>query len=238
MAAPVRFDALRESVRVLAKLPDFDDSPPSPVTLTEVNAYINAAVRRYYGLLLKHRIDEYCTFEELVSTSGASYSLASLTAARFHDVRKVHWVRGVNDVVEVLPATSDQWHLRSESSVTWDRGTDARYQLVRGLLYLLPVPAASVSLRLWYVGIPADLVEDEDEIDGGPGWEDFVTADVCLHIANSQEEDEGRWQNMLAQATGTILDQKKRQRTESKQVRDTRGVRPETRLRRRMPWVP
>lgn len=238
MATPVRFDDLRELVRTTygGTLPEFDAN--TPVTLEEVTAWINAAVRRYYGLLLELKADEYTTFEELITVSGATFDTSTLTAARFHEVRKAQWVRGARDIVDIWPATPERWYQRSETAETWGSTCDPVYQLVRGLLYFMPVPSSSVSVRLWYAGIPADLVADADSIDGGPGWEDFVVADVCLNIARSQEEDEGRWTTMMADARTTIRGQKKRDRSAARQVRDSRGVRPETRRVRRLPRWP
>jgi hypothetical protein len=98
-----------------------------------------------------------------------------------------------------------------------------------------------VTLRLWYAGIPVDLVADSDTVDGGPGWEEYVHGHACWLIAKQQEESTSEWAEMMDRGRAEIMEQMPRDRSTSRQVRDRRGMRPETRERRdrwRFPWLP
>lgn len=235
--AAVQFDALREAVRELCSLPTFSTS--SPVKLATVNTWINQALRSYYGLLLEQKSDEYVTFEELITVNAAAFNTATLTGARFRDIRRAFWERGSDDVVEIV-RNQDGLYQRSEAPVSWGHGVRPTYALVRGLIYWLPVPSGTYSVRLWYVGLPADLVNPSDTVDAGAGWEEFVHGYVCGLIARAQEEDPSRFDQMRAEGEARIRAQKPRDRSSARQVRDARGVRPESRYRRdrRFPWLP
>lgn len=236
--AVLSFSEIRAEVQRLCGLPDFGTG--TPVTLDEVNGWINRAVRRHYGILLEQKADEYVTFDELITVSAATFDTGLLTSAEFHDVRRIFWERGTNDTVEIEPQ-QDRLYERSQAARAWSDSNRPAYAIVRGFLYWLPVPLGSYNVRIWYVGTPPKLEDDTDTVNVGTGWEDFIIGNVCISVANQQEEDPSRWMAMAAEGEAAMRGQKKRDRSRARQVRDTRGVRPESRHRRdrwRYPWLP
>lgn len=237
MGNPVRFDALREAVRVRYDLPTF--STTTFITTAIVNALINKSVQAYFGILQTNKRDEYLTYDETISAtaSAATFDLSTLVSAKFLDVRALHWLRSTNEPVEMHPGTLDDLHMRSEAARAW--GCDAKYVIARGLVYWLPTPSATYSVRIWYTGLPTDLSSDSDTIDGGPGWDEWVVEDVCAKIAIREEKDPRGYVAMRNDFEERITDQKTRNRGEAKQVRDSRGARlttREARIARRFPY--
>jgi hypothetical protein len=220
---PVTRGTLKEAIRVAYDLPTFGLN--TPITTAEVEAMIASSVQKYFGLLTEYEAEEWYTFEELVSTvAGQAYiDLTTLTSARFFGARAVHWVRGVNDVVEVHRASRDHFYRRSLEATSWD-GRRPEYLAVRDRLYLMPTPNAVYSVRLWYVGSPADFANDNASFDGAFGWEDFVVADVCVKIAEGEEEDTQRFQVKRAEAERQIRAQCGRDKADpvySRRIADT-----------------
>lgn len=222
MGRSVRFDTLRELVRTEYDLPTF--STTTFVTTTMVNQWINDAVQKYYGLLIANRDEEFCTYEQTITATAnaASYDLSGLTGARFIDVRALHWVRGTDDIVPLERGTLEHLTRRSESAVEWDE--DARYCIVRGLLYWLPIPSSSYTVRIWYAGTPTELSADGDTIEGGSNWEQFVVFDVCSRIASREEKDPSVWEVKRESVRQAIESQVRRNKSSTPQVRDRRGA--------------
>lgn len=232
---PVRLDELREKVRVRYDLDEF--STQTFITTDIVNELINESVQNYYALLMNTREEEFYTYEETLSApaDASSVSLGSLADAVFVDVRAVHWLRSADDVVPLEVGDIDDLHLRSQSSQAWTTAT--KYRIVRDRIYWLPVPRETYTVRIWYVGTPGALTADDDTIDGGPGWEQWVVLDVCSKIADREEKDPSVWEAKRADHERRILGQMQRHKSEAKQARDRRGARERVR-RRPFPWWP
>lgn len=192
MGRPVTRTMLKDAIQLAYGLPTFGAS--TPVTTTEVETMINASVQKYFGLLQEYEAEEWYTFEDLISTTaGQAYvDLSTGLSARFLNVRAVHWLRGTDDIVTLRRAQKDDWARRSFAARSWDEARP-EYLLVRDRLYFMPPPSAVYSVRLWYSGAPTDFANDAATMDGGPGWEEFVVADVCVKIAEGEEEDAQRF---------------------------------------------
>ena len=137
------------------------------VSTTVISQFVNAALQRYYGLLIEHRAEEYYTWEETftATASSASYATSSLTLASLIDVRALQWVRGANDLVDIKLGNVDDFYKRSLTARAWD--DCAKYALIRNQIYWLPVPSSSYTVRIWYTGVPADI-SGTTAFDGGP----------------------------------------------------------------------
>jgi hypothetical protein len=48
---------------------------------------------------------------------------------------------------------------------------------------------SGISVRLWYVPVPADLVLDTDTIDAVNNWSEYIIVDVAMKIVTKEEQD-------------------------------------------------
>lgn len=233
----VALSVLREKVRQRYDLEPF--STTTFVSTALVNEMINEAVESLYALMAEARSDEYMTFEETITASSgvASLSLSTLTSATFVDLRRVYWLESTNEPVELESGTIEDFYQRSEVAEGWDEYT--RHYLLRDQLYWLPIPNATQTLRIVYVGMPAALSADGDTVSLQPGWDQFIVYDVCAKIAAKEESDVATWLALRDRIALDVRGQRERNKGGAKgagrQARDRRGARTSKR-RRVWPW--
>jgi hypothetical protein len=64
-----------------------------------------------------------------------------------------------------------------------------RYRLNGSKLWLNPMPQSGLTVTLWFVPQPQDLVEDSDTFDGISGWEEYVIVDAAIKALVKEESD-------------------------------------------------
>lgn len=183
---------MRTKVEARYDLPT--DTSNTFVNTTIVNEFINSSIASYTGILQECELEEYYTYEDTItSTPGQAWVATSgLTSAQFQGIRHVHWIRGTDDAVQLERAQNQEWFMRSWSSSAWD-STRPRYCLIRDRIYLMPPPIGAMTLRVFYTGIPNDLTGDSDTFYAGPGWEEWIVADVCWKVAEREDQDPSRF---------------------------------------------
>lgn len=70
----------------------------------------------------------------------------------------------------------------------WGR-TNLLYRLRGNLIWFIPLPMASMPLRLWYVPRFTPLANSSDSFDAINGWEEWVVNDVALKARAKEETD-------------------------------------------------
>jgi len=180
----VALSTIREDCRLEYDLPAF--SSTGFVTTTNVTRLINLALKDYYALLLACYGDDYFDTETtLTTTSGVE--LSSLPTG-FEKLRKVLWLRGTDDVVEIKPASSEDRALGGYDAKSWD-AYGPRYRLQGGTIRWYPKPADAYSVQLVYAALPADLVADEETFEAVPSAESYIINEVCRRIAVRQDSE-------------------------------------------------
>lgn len=67
--------------------------------------------------------------------------------------------------------------------------TNLRYRLHGNQLFLTPIPAASQTIRVWYIPEPTSVTSDSDSFDGISGWEEYVIVDAAIKALAKEESD-------------------------------------------------
>jgi hypothetical protein len=214
VARTVSLTTITEDIRQRCDLPTFTSS--TFITSTAVTRFINVSLQRLYGLLQQVHGEEYFAKSTTLSPSSATTALPS----DFLRVLKMLWLRGTNDIVEVPRAKLDELYWTQESAQAW---TSPRYRLQGTNVLWHPVPNQTYSVKLFYVYAPADLASGSDTFDAGPGWEEFVVADVCRMIDERQDKPTQTWLAMLGDAERRIREQAPRHDGDGLQIRDVMG---------------
>jgi len=221
MGRLVTLTNLREEVRQRYDLATF--STNSFETNAAINAAINSSLQAFYAILLEAYGDDYFdTYTDLTTTAGVD--LQSLPP-RFYKLKSLVWLRAKDDPVPLRPADLRDALLSGLSAQSWTAYTP-RYRL-HGMntLRWLPTPSAAYTVRCTYAALPADLVADTDTFDAGPGWEEWVVADVCAKLAQrEQSPDVGVFLSARAEWRDVINAQARdRDEGEPQRIRDAYG---------------
>lgn len=189
MSRLVTFSDLREEVRLRYDLPSAFSSSTF-VTTTAVNSWINKSLQAYYALLLECFGDNYFATNTTLTTTPSTSTTA--LPSRFTKLLSMRWLRGTNDSVKLLPASSDEIGLYALGAVSWS-DYSPRFRLTSSAVEWFPTPSAAYSVRCDYMALPADLSADGDTFDAGNGWEEWVILDVCRKIAAKEETNPASW---------------------------------------------
>ena len=146
--------------------------------------------------------------------------------ADFYKLRSLVWLQSTDNPVEVRRATLNDYVLDSLLTARSWQGMQPAYRFEgASSVRWLPMPSLAYSVTCVYVQAPATLTADADTIDAGPGWEEWIVNDVCVHIAQIREEDPSGYAAERQDCEGRIRSQAPdRDPFASKQVCDTRGA--------------
>ena len=218
MARTVTFSTLREAVRTRYDLPTF--STNSWLKTADVNAMIVTSAQALAGMLIEAYGDNYFTTSATITTTPSTGTTALPT--RCYKVLQFWWVRGSDDVVKIQRGSVDDLKLASFSARSWDE-YGPRYRLQgTGNVQWLPTPSNAYTVACDYVQLPADLSADGDTFEAGPGWEEWLIADVCRKISAREEKDISSWMAERGDAEARIRSQApERDEGEALSVRDT-----------------
>lgn len=172
MSSPVTLLAVRTDVR---QRTHYERS--QFVTDPELNGWILNSYKEFYDLLVsKFDGSYYYTSTDFTVVTGNTFAVPS----------DFYHLTGV-DLVVLLP---DQLTaLRRRSFAERNSGRNG-YDLRGNTVYILPYSwAAGRTFRLYYVPTPGPLAADGDTFDGINGWEEYVTADVCIKVCGKSGED-------------------------------------------------
>lgn len=67
--------------------------------------------------------------------------------------------------------------------------TNLRYRLNGTNLMIIPAPTGGLTIRIWYVPRPSQLINMTDTLDAIAGWEEYIVADVCIKMLAKEESD-------------------------------------------------
>jgi hypothetical protein len=177
------------------------------VTNTEVDRWINMAVKELFGLLTRHGMHPDETTYELEADGSETYTLPADTWA----------------ILTVHAVSTDGYRTRLTrhghrfAPNPADTGDAQTYRVIgRRTLQLYPLPTSG-DYEIRYAGIPATLVDDDDELDGVLGWEEYVHAWVARRILMKEGSD-------LRDVNETLMDLRQRIQDEAQTYEMTEGT--------------
>lgn len=161
-------------------------------TTDELTDIVNNSIRRFTNKLLALFGDDYLTTISTVSTQAGVATVA--LPERCFRLQGIAWVRSASERPYRLKRATVDDLLDGGASPSNPQAWEAApmYTLLGQTVSFVPVPSAVYSLRVVYAQLLADLADDADEVELGPGWDEWILADVCRQISIVREEDPAR----------------------------------------------
>lgn len=192
MAASVSLATIRTRAQLLADM----DSPSSAstfVSTTAWNYWINACAQDLYDRLTQADPERYFSQTNITTVAGTIlYALPS----DFYRLLRVDCVYGSGTpplfytLRKYNLLEADAYQLPVYVNVA---GPSYRYRLQGNNIALTPSPQTSVTLRLSYVPVMTQLVNDTDTLDGVNGWEEHVVLSVALRALQKEGTTDVQW---------------------------------------------
>lgn len=180
-----------------------DNTKPTTSQLTKM---VNNSIRRFTNKLLALFGDDYLTTMSTIATS-AGVATVPLPERCFR-LQGIAWIRSAGErPYRLRRATVDDLldgGASPSNPQAWE--VPPKYTLLGQTVSFVPVPSAVYPLRVVYAQLLADLVDDEDEVELGPGWDEWILSDVCRQISIVREEDPARFIQDLKLAEADILE--------------------------------
>lgn len=164
----------------------------------EIRSYINNSIAELYDLMCEAYGAEYYIAEpvEISVTSGtAAYDLPDGTlyssAPAFYELKGVDIKLDNQDYVNV-PRFNWNDRNRDASFTVFDLlgTTNIRYRIMGDKIRLSPVPDVNATLRVWYVPLPTQLVDEDDELQDFNAYSEYVIVDTAIKMLQKEESDE------------------------------------------------
>lgn len=196
MSVTVTLAQLRTRVRFEG---DFENSRViSDARLDEV---INAAIRKVWDLLLRHRPDPYITEQAGPPATVANVATVAL-AANFYRLRQVE-ILDSGEYSKLRPVNVSEAYRFGRSSAA-PRGF--RYRLQGANLVLVPTPTAVHTLKIYYLPAFTALVLAADTFDGINGYEDLVIARSICTLKRRECQPMGEFAQQVVDLTREIVE--------------------------------
>jgi hypothetical protein len=173
MASNVTLLSLRTDVRDRA-----DMKHSTFCTDTEINGYINSAIKELYDKLVEATEDYFIT-SDTIATDGTTDTYA--LPADFYKMNGVDYsVNGIDQPMERFVFEDRHKYIYNTNIV--------RYRIINNNIVFKPVPSAQ-TITIWYTPVYTSLSNDNDTFDGINGWEDFVICDAAIKCLMKEESD-------------------------------------------------
>lgn len=177
---------------------DMENDPH--VSTNEWNSYINFSRFELYDMLIKYGGEDYYIASATIPVvSGTDlYPLPNGTlynnAPAFYKGELVECLTGPG-VAPNQPITMRRFNLREKNYYNIPQALMAvpytlpRYRLFGPNLLLAPMPASTLTVRMWYAPRLSPMVVDADTTDDLSGWLEYVVVDAAIKAMGKQERD-------------------------------------------------
>lgn len=147
---------------------------------TELNAYINASLGQWHGMVAKADPERYLAEETITATGASSYSLPATHLATM----MVEYQESTDHYVPLYRITVTERFQYPETTT----GHAFAYRLAAGNIILHPNPSSG-SYRHTYITQADVLAADGDTVDGVNGWEAWIYYDAAIKCMLKEESD-------------------------------------------------
>ncbi len=162
------------------------------ITDTEINTRINQSVAAFYGMIAEQ--DDGALILEATVSAAAGATTADIVSG-LTEPYKILAVDVINDTTgQSYPmqrfSMQERALLDSASANGGSSGQRSLYQWRNGnTLTFSPPLESATTLRVTYIGVPAEMTADADKLDGRLGWEDWIVADVAVWCMIKEESN-------------------------------------------------
>lgn len=164
------------------------------VTDAELTQLINTSYKELYGLLARKSLQRAESVEVIAADGSSSYDLPS------GFLSLIGVFRDYGEYKTPLERFPEKFRPGSRTG-------DAKfYRIVGSTVVLYPKPSSG-TYDVVYIPIPADLVDDDDTVDGVLGWEEYVVIDVSINVLAKEESDTRHLEGRLAKIHQRIEDE-------------------------------
>jgi len=166
----------------------------------ELISYINQSYFELYDLLVQKYGDDYFVAPSInISTDGQSYLYPLPDGTLYAGAPAFYKVLGLD--LNLNPISNDSFITippfmfaeRNRYSVPNMQAfyglTNLRYRLQGNNVWFTPTPAASQTIRVWYIPRLSSLVNLTDVCDGVSGWTEYIIVDAAIKMMQKEESD-------------------------------------------------
>ncbi len=166
------------------------------VSDAELTIYCQTSHQELYDILLTtYGPDYFVASPSLITTDGVSDTFS--LPADFYKLLGVDLqVSGTAGAPTgyYIPLRPFNWSERIRYSVPYVAAVYPgvaypRYRLRGNLLWMVPLPKASQTLRMWYAPRLQVATSDTDSVDGISGWEDYISVDAAIKMKQKEDSD-------------------------------------------------
>lgn len=154
----------------------------------ELNGFINSSIAELHDILIQAYDSDYYiqTYEFSTVTSQQEYDLP----ADFYKLKGVDARINTSDWISLRTFNFNERN-RFEKFGVWDvYGLPlVRYRLVGSKLHFTPIPEQATPIRLWYVPVATQLVNDTDELVDLNQYSEYVIVDAARKMLMKEESD-------------------------------------------------
>lgn len=140
----------------LAQKGGFENS--ADLTSSVLNGFINDAIEEAWDLIVQRWEDYYTKSTSLTYTSGAAFVAFPTDYLK---LRRLWILQSGTEYSRLLPGDIDNAHTYTSATIS---GKNYRYRMDSTGLVLMPVPAQTETLKLFYIPQATQLVADGDSI--------------------------------------------------------------------------
>ena len=151
------------------------------ITTALLNDFINEAIAEVYDIIVGKWVDYYTVLSANIAVTAGTASYAVPTD--FYKLRKVEMLYSGTEYRRLFPHDLDVAH-RYTTPV---RQKAYRYRLQAGNIVLVPVPASTETMRIYYIPFATRLSADGDTFDGINNYEELVIQ-LALKRCKMREE--------------------------------------------------
>lgn len=169
------------------------------VTTSEWNNFINQSYFELYDLLVTVYEDYFLAAPVDISTNGSTEFYPLPNGTLYNGAAPFYKLMGVDCS---LGTTTNAWvTLRKFDFIERNRYVfpnitstylgvfNMQYRVMGNNLQIIPTPAGSQVLRMWYIPRMTELLADTDVLDGVSGWSQYVIVRAAKYALDKEESD-------------------------------------------------
>lgn len=158
------------------------------VSDSELTSYINSSVSELHDILTQAYSSDYNIdlYEFTTTNDQEDYDLPS----DFYKVRGVDAQLNGSDWFTLTTFNFNERN-RFEKFGAWSLLgiASVRYRVVGDKLRFSTIPDKQTSLRLWYVPVATELVDNTDTLNNYNGYHEYIIVDVAIKMLMKEESD-------------------------------------------------